>query len=166
MGDGLVARYADTAGNFATRHGQINQVGIVHSVHIGPAGQDFAEVFTGHAGAGKHAEQMMPILCVDRVAQRIEVVTEVIEDVQNRLTIGEEDVMPHQRVAAGNPREIAETTSGITENLQILAALGQRIDQTKSQQVRQMAGGCEHLVMVLHLHVFDIGTQRTPEAIN
>ncbi|MCY1298486.1 hypothetical protein D9M70_479760 [compost metagenome] len=74
--------------------------------------------------------------------------------------------MPHHRVAAGDPREVAEAAGGVTENLQVLAALGQRVDQAECQQVRQVAGRGEHLVMVLDFHVFYIGAQGAPELVD
>src|SRR5690606_5931752 len=108
-------------------------------------------MFAGNASAGKYAQQLMPIPGVDRVAQGVEVIAKRVQCAQHRLAVGEEDVVPHHRIAAGDPREIAETTSGITKNLQVLAALGQRVDQGKGQQMRQMAGGGEYLIVMLDL---------------
>ncbi|MCY1226553.1 hypothetical protein D9M72_387880 [compost metagenome] len=166
VGNGLVARYADASGEFATRLRQVNQIIVVHGVHIGPAGQDFAEMLAGEAGAGEHAQQFMPVPCVDRAAQGVEVGAKCVQYAQHRLAVGEEDVVPHDRVATGDPREIAEATGGITEDFQILAALGQRVDQAERQQVRQMAGGGEHFVVVLDLHVFDVRTQGAPQPVD
>ncbi len=75
----------------------------------------------------------MAIPGVDRIAQSVEIATEGVQGAQHRLAIGQEDVVPHHRVAAGNPREIAETTGGVTENLKVLVALGQRIHQAKGK---------------------------------
>src|SRR5690606_40278830 len=50
---------------------QENQVVGVHSVHISPAGQDFTEMFAGNPGASEYAQQLVPIPCIDRVAQEI-----------------------------------------------------------------------------------------------
>ncbi|CRQ29534.1 hypothetical protein PAERUG_E16_London_17_VIM_2_04_14_00224 [Pseudomonas aeruginosa] len=110
-------------------------------------------MLTGYPGARENAQQLVPVPSVDGLAQRVEVVTKNIQCTQHGLAIGEKDVVPHHRVAAGDPREIAETAGGIAEYLQILAALGQRIDQREGQQVRQVAGGCQHLVVMLDLHV-------------
>ena len=104
----------------------------------------------------------MPIPGVDRIAQGVEVVAKRIQCAQHGLTVGEEDIVPHHRVTASDPREIAETTSGIAENLQVLAALGQRVNQGKGQQVRQMASGGEHLIVMFHLHRLDIRPQLAP----
>ena len=125
VGDRLVARNANTPGEFAARISQKNQIIRVHSVHIGPAGQNFAEMLTGHAGAGENAQQLMPIPSVDRVAQGVEVVAKYVQRAQHRLAVGEEDVMPHDWITAGNPREITEAASGVTKYLQVLTALGQ-----------------------------------------
>ncbi|MNF75375.1 hypothetical protein D3C84_574390 [compost metagenome] len=166
VGNGLVARHADASGKLATRLRQVNQVVVVHGVHIGPTGQDFAEMLAGEAGAGEHAQQLMPIPCVDRAAQGVEVGAKCVQDAQHRLAVGEEDVVPHHRITTGDPREVAEAASGVTENLQVLAALGQRVDQAECQQVRQVAGRGEHLVMVLDFHVFYIGAQGAPELVD
>ena len=161
--NGFVTGDADTSGQAATGFCQENQIGRVHSVHIGPAGQNFAEMFAGHAGAGEHAQQLMPIPSVDRIAQGVEVVAKRIQCAQHGLAVGEEDIVPHHRITAGDPREVAETASGIAENFQVLAALGQRVDQGKGQQVRQMAGGGKHLVVMLDLHRLDIRPQLAPQ---
>ncbi|MCY1425077.1 hypothetical protein D9M71_408560 [compost metagenome] len=164
MGNGLVARYANASGEAATRLGQVNQVIVVHGVHIGPLGQDFAEVLTGNPGAREDAHQLLPVPLVDSLAQVVEVVAEYIEDAQHRLAVGEEDVVPHHRIAAGDPREVAEAAGGITEDFQIFTALGQRIDQREGQQVRQVAGGGQHLVVMLDLHVLDVRAEFAPKA--
>ncbi|MNM67287.1 hypothetical protein D3C81_788120 [compost metagenome] len=74
--------------------------------------------------------------------------------------------MPHHRIAAGDPREIAEAASGIAEDFQIFAAFGQRIDQRESQQVRQMTGGGQHFVVMIDIHVLDIRTKLAPETVD
>ncbi|MNP42078.1 hypothetical protein D3C76_1358150 [compost metagenome] len=61
VGNRLVARYAHTSGQAAARLGQINEIVVMHGVHIGPAGQDFAEVLAGYTGASEHAQQLMPV---------------------------------------------------------------------------------------------------------
>ena len=166
MGDRLVARYPDGSGQAAARLGQINQVVVVHGVHIGPTGQDFAEMLTGYPGARENAQQLVPVPSVDGLAQRVEVVTKNIQCTQHRLAIGEKDVVPHHRVAAGDPCEITETAGGIAEDLQVLAALGQGVDQGEGQQVRQVAGGRQNLVVMLDLHVLDVRAQRAPQAVD
>ncbi len=123
-------------------------------------------MFAGNAGAGEDAQQLMPIPGVDRVAQSVEVVAKYVQCTQHGLAIGEEDIVPHHRITAGDPREITETASGIAENLQVLAALGQRIDQGEGQQMREMTGGREHLIMMLHLHDLDICAQLPPQALD
>ena len=51
----------------------------------------------------------MPVPCIDRVAQGVEVATKCIQCAQHRLAVSEEDVLPHYRVAPGDSCEIAET---------------------------------------------------------
>ncbi|MNQ68424.1 hypothetical protein D3C85_829770 [compost metagenome] len=166
VGDGLVARNADPSVQAAARLGQENQVVGMHGVHIGPTGQNFAEMLTGDAGAGEHAQQSMPVSMIDRLAQTIEVAAEAVENAQHRLAVGEEDVVPHHRIAAGDAGEIAKATGSVAEDLEVLALVGQRVDQAEGQQVRQVAGGGEHLVVVLDGHVLDVGTQRPPQAVD
>ncbi len=45
-------------------------------------------------------------------------------------------------------------------------ALGQRVDQAKRQQMRQMAGCGKHFIVVANLHVLDIRTQRRPQPMH
>src|SRR5471032_421261 len=104
----------------------------------------------------------MAIPGIDRVAQGVEVATESVQGAQHRLAIGKEDVMPHHRITAGDTREIAETTRGVAENIEIFVTFSQRVHQTKSQQMRQMTGRSQHLVVTLDLHVLDISTQLAP----
>ncbi len=166
VGNRLVARYADSPGQAATRLGQENQIVGVHSVHIGPAGQDFTEMLAGNPCAGEYTQQLVPVPSIDRVAQGVEVAAKCVQGAQDRLAVGEEDVVPHGRIATGDSREIAETTRSVPEDLEVFIALGQRIDQAEGQQVRQVAGRGQHLVVALHRHVLDIGAQRAPQAVD
>ncbi len=115
MGNRLVARYAQPSRQAAARIGQEDQIIGMHNVHIGSASQYFAEMFPGGAGASEHAEQLVPVSFIDRGAQRIEVATKIVQGVQHRFAIGEEDVVPHHRVAAGDAGEIPETAGRITK---------------------------------------------------
>lgn len=140
VGNRLVARYADSPGQAATRLGQENQIVGVHSVHIGPAGQDFTEMLAGNACAGEYPQQLMPVPSIDRVAQGVEVAAKCIKGAQDCLAVGEEDVVPHDRIATGDSREIAETSRSVPEDFEVFVAFGQRVDQAEGQQVRQVAG--------------------------
>ena len=164
--DGLVARNPDTALDATTRLGKKDQIVVMHGVHIGPTGQDFTEMFTGYPGTGKHPEQVMTITLGNGFAQSIQVIAEGVQGAQYGITVGNEDVVPHHRVTAGNTGKVSEASRGIAEDLQVFAALGQRINQGKGQHVRQMTGGCQYLVMVLDIHVFDIGTQLAPQQVD
>ncbi len=108
----------------------------------------------------------MAISGINGVAQGVEVAAEGVQGAQHRFAIGEEDVVPHHRVAAGNPREVAETTGGVTENIEVLITLGQRVHQAKCEQMRQMAGCSQHFVVTLDLHMLDIRTQLTPQTVH
>ncbi|MNH46293.1 hypothetical protein D3C79_1090120 [compost metagenome] len=67
----------------------------------------------------------MPVPCIDRVAQGVEVAAKSIQGAQDSLAVGEEDVMPHGRIAASDSGEIAETTGSVPEDLKVFIALGQ-----------------------------------------
>ena len=163
MRNGFVAWDTQMAGQAAARVGEENEVIGMHNVHIGSASQYFAEMFPGSPGAREHAQQPVPVSFIDRGAQGVEVGTKIIQGMQHRLAIGEEDVVPHHRVATGNTGEITKSTRRVTEDLEILMALGERINQTEGQQVRQVTSGGQHLVVVRHVHVLDIGTERRPK---
>ena len=167
MRDRLVTRHADAPAQAATRAGDEGQIIGVHcGFHIGPACEDLAEMFTRHPCPGEHAQQLMAVSRIHRVAQGVEVTAEGVQGAQHRFAIGEEDVVPHHRIAAGNPREIAEAAGGVAENLEVLVALGQRIHQAKCQQMRQVAGRCQHFVVTLDLHMLYIRAQLAPETIH
>jgi len=93
-------------------------------------------MLTRHPRTGEHAQQLMTITRIHCIAQGVEITAESVQSTQHRFAIGEKDVVPHHRVAAGNSREIAETTGCVAENIQVLIALGQRVHQTKCQQMR------------------------------
>lgn len=148
------------------RQGQVDQVVIVHGIHIGPTGQYLAEMLTGNAGAGEYAQQLMPVPCVDRGAQGVEIAAKDIESAQYRLAVGEEDIAPHHRIAAGDPCEIAKAAGGIAKDFQVFVALGQRVHEAEGQQMRQMAGGGEHLVVALDGHALDHRPKPPPESVD
>ncbi|MNV12493.1 hypothetical protein D3C71_1030990 [compost metagenome] len=125
VGNRFVTWYANPTGQAATRLSQENQIVGIHSVHIGPAGQDFTEMLAGNPGASENAQQLVPIPCIDRVAQGVEIAAKCIECAQDSFAVGEEDVVPHDRVASGDSCEIAETARSVTEDLKIFIALGQ-----------------------------------------
>lgn len=90
-------------------------------------------MLTGYPGARENAQQLVPVPSVDGLAQRVEVVTKTssVRSTASRLA---KDVVPHHRVAAGDPREITETAGGIAEDLQVLAALGQESTRVKASR--------------------------------
>ena len=133
VGNGFVAWYANSASYLTTRICQKNQIVGIHSVHICPAGQDFTEMLAGNPGAREDAQQLMPIPCIDRVAQGVEITAKCIQCAQHCLAVREKNVMPHYRVAAGDSCEITEATRCVTEDIQILVALGKRIHQPEGQ---------------------------------
>ncbi|MNH05340.1 hypothetical protein D3C79_646600 [compost metagenome] len=123
-------------------------------------------MLAGNPSAGEYTQQLVPVPCIDRVAQGVEVAAKCIQRAQDGFAVGEEDVVPHDRIATGDSREIAEATRSVPEDLQVFIALGQGIDQTERQQVRQVTGGCQDFVVALHRHVLDVGAQRAPQAVD
>src|SRR3546814_10019557 len=97
VGNRFIARYTNTPTQGATRLCQENQIVGVHSVHIGPTGQDFTEMLAGHPGARENAQQLVPVPCIDRVAQGVEVAAKCIECAQDSFAVGEEAVVPQGR---------------------------------------------------------------------
>src|SRR5476649_1037854 len=125
MRDRFVAGYPDAAANAASRVCHKDQITAAHLFHIGPSCEDLAKMLPGNPGPGEYAEQLMPVPRIHRVAQGVEVTAEGIQGAQHRLAIGEKDVVPHGRIASGNPCEIAKTTGCVPEYLQVFVALGQ-----------------------------------------
>src|SRR3546814_17460873 len=71
VGNRFIARYTNTPTQGATRLCQENQIVGVHSVHIGPTGQDFTEMLAGHPGARETAQPWVPVPCLDRAAHGV-----------------------------------------------------------------------------------------------
>ena len=136
MRNGFVAWHTQMAGQAAARVGEENEVIGMHNVHIGSASQYFAEMFPGSLGASENAQQLVPVSFIDRGAQRVEVGTKIVQGMQHCLAVGEKDVVPHHRIATGDTGEIAKTTCRVAEYLEILMALGERINQSEGQQMR------------------------------
>lgn len=82
-------------------------------------------MFAGNPGASEYAQQLVPIPCIDRVAQGVEVATKCIECAQDSFAVGEEDVVPHDRITSRDSCEIAETAGSVTEDLKVFIAFGQ-----------------------------------------
>jgi len=123
-------------------------------------------MLAGHPCAGEYPQQLVPVPSIDRVAQGVEVAAKSVQGAQDGLAVGEEDVMPHGRIAASDTGEITKPSGSVPEDLEVFIALGQRVDQTKGQQVRQVAGCGQHFVMALDRHVLDVGLQRPPKAVD
>ena len=79
------------------------------------------------------------------------------------MPVGDTDVAPHFRVAAGDPGEITKAARRIAEKLFSVGTPGEIMDQTESQQVRQMAYRCKHPVMLLRAHFVKHGATGRPQ---
>ncbi len=128
-------------------------------IDTGTAGENSAEVLPRGACTGKYIHQLRAITGIHCVAQGVEIGAKAVQSAQYSITIGHENVVPHGRIAACDAREVTKPACGIPEYVQVFVALGQRIDQAECQQMRQMTGGSQHLVVALDLHVLYIGPQ-------
>ncbi|MNC76733.1 hypothetical protein D3C75_1285190 [compost metagenome] len=82
-------------------------------------------MLAGNACAGEYTQQLVPVPFSDRVAQGVEIAAICIKRAQDSVAVGEKDVVPHGRVAAGDSREIAEASRSVPEDLEVFIALGQ-----------------------------------------
>ena len=80
--------------------------------------------------------------------------------------VGDADVAPHLGVTAGDAGEVAKTARRMREQQRRIAAPGQIIHQSKSEQVRQMADGGEHAVVLLRRHADHHRTAGFPSGAN
>ena len=78
----------------------------------------------GYFEASSHVEMRDVPATLDR-AQGVEIAAKCIECAQDSFAVGEEDVVPHDRVTSRDSREIAETAGSVTEDLKIFIAFGQ-----------------------------------------
>ena len=51
----------------------------------------------------------------------------------------------------------------MAKDFQVLVVLGQGVDQAKGQQMRQVAGRGQNLVVLIDAHHFDASTHRLPQ---
>jgi len=92
-------------------------------------------------GALKHRHDSGAVLSVDGVRQSPQVLTEAVDDRQQLVAVRQTDVVPHLRVAGGDPGKVPKTAGGITKDLCPVIQPRQRIHQGIGQDMRQMAGG-------------------------
>jgi len=103
-------------------------------------------------GTGKDTHNVVTVIPGNSLTQGLEIVSETIQHFDNGILIGQTNVMPHHRIAARNAGEIAETASGITENLAVFLHPGQGVHQGIGQQMGHMAGGRQHLIVFIPGH--------------
>ena len=91
---------------------------------------------------------------------------ETVEHLAEGLAIGEADIAPHDGVAGGNAGEVTKAAGGIAENLVVLTQARQAINQAVGQKVRQVAGGGQHLIMVIDRHLCHLGAAGLPHGLD
>ena len=64
-----------------------------------------------------------------------------------RVAIGERNVAPHFRRARCDPREIAKSACGKTENVVGIAARGEKVDEREREHVREVRDGGKDAVV-------------------
>ena len=115
----------------------------VHSQKVGPGG-----VRPSH-----DAHQGIGIFIFHRLAEAGDAIAELVQRLQQGRLVFTKDVVPHHRIGAGNAGEVAKTAGSITEDLGGISLPGQRIHQRERQQMWQMAGFCQDLVVVIRRHL-------------
>ena len=122
-------------------------------------------MFTRRLGATENPQQRGTVLIGNGSAQLFEVVGKVVNDTKNRITVRQKNIVPHHRIAGRNPGEIPEATGGVPEDVHVLIFTRQGIYQGERDQVRQVAGGCQHLIVIRHRHGQHRGTAALPEPL-
>ena len=87
----------------------------------------------GRIGAGHDAHQGIGIIVADRLAEAGNTVAEQVQGLQQRGLVLTKNVVPHQRIGAGDTGEVAKTAGSIAEDLRGVALPGQGIHQRKGQ---------------------------------
>ena len=92
-------------------------------------------------GALKHRHDGAAVALIDSLRQALEVAAEEIDHGQQLFPVGQTDIVPHLRIAGGDPGKIPKAAGGITKDLRPIIQPHQRIHQGIGQDMRQMAGG-------------------------
>jgi hypothetical protein len=117
------------------------------------------------AGAGEMVEQGLAIALADRLLQFGQVFGEDLQHGEHGVAVVEEHVAPHRRVGGGDTGEIAETPGRILDHL----ALGHFFKVRSGahdgigDEVGQVAGHCQHEVVMGRFHHLDFGAEPFPE---
>ena len=169
MGDRLVARHANAPGHAATGRGPEGELAVLlHLVFHLITGlvQERVEVVSCMAGTVEDGEHSITVARFHGLTQPAQTGLEVVEGGQHGVAVGGEDVAPHDRVAAGDAGEVAKAAGGVAEDLQPFVLARQGVHQREGEQVRQMAGARQHLVVALHVHLQHFGAAGTPQRLH
>jgi len=106
------------------------------------------------ARAGEPVVQFVALAAPDGPLQRGQILAEALQQFEHGLAIGQKNVAPHHRVGRGDPGKIAKPAGRIGDDLrlQILAKLGRGADDRVGDQMRQMRGDRQHLVVMIGRH--------------
>ena len=92
-------------------------------------------MFPRRLGAAENPEQRRTITIGNGSTELIQIFGKMINYPEHGIPIGEKNVVPHHRIARGNPGKITEPTCGIAEDIHILIFARQSVYQRKSDQM-------------------------------
>ncbi len=98
-------------------------------------------------GAREHRVERRAVAMLDRQCERVECGAVRGELGQQRIAIGERDVAPHFRRAAGDAREVAKAAACIAEIFGAVLARRELGDEREREQVRQMRHRGENAIV-------------------
>src|SRR5690554_2432372 len=111
VGDRFVAGHANAAGHAAAGTHPIAQLALllhlIFRLIAGLVEQGF-EVVARVAGAVEGGQHGVAVTALHGAAQPREARFEVVQGRQHRLAVGDEDIAPHHRVAAGDAGEVTK----------------------------------------------------------
>ena len=97
--------------------------------------------------------------------KRGQILAEALQHLEHRLAVVEEDVAPHHRIGGRDAGEVAEAAGGEFDHLgfQRLLEIGRGADDGVGDEMRQMRGDRQHLVVMLGVHGHDLHPRPLPE---
>ena len=114
---------------------------------------------------GEPVLQFVAFAAPDGALQRGQILAEALQQFEHGLAVGQKDVAPHDRIGGGDAGKVAKTAGRIGDDLglQILAEFGRGADDRIGDQMRQMRGDRQHLVVVIGRHRRDPHSGQFPQ---